>query len=426
MKAEVLATGDEIRSGMLVDSNSAYLARHLQAAGFAVVRHTVVGDDLDALVSIFSEIGLRSDVAVVTGGLGPTPDDRTAQAAARAAGVDLVLDKQSLKSIENFFSARGRPMSPSNKRQALLPQGALGLANPIGTAPGFALRINKCMFFFLPGVPHEMRQMMSASILPHLRRLLGDARIHYQTTTISTFGFPESVAAELLSGFGNRFPDVDLGFRAKFPEIQIKLYGQGSDKDSLQTKLADAARWIRDRMGGNVFSENGTSMENVIGDLLGQKNETLAVAESCTGGLISDLLTNVPGSSEYFLFSGVVYANLAKANVLGVSWTTIDSYGAVHEETAKEMAAGAKRVSGATYGLSTSGIAGPGGGSVDKPVGTLCIGLATPKHTLGKRYQFPDLGRLRNKQLFAMKALDILRCEILGIVTENKIAIVQS
>ncbi|MGD8702745.1 MAG: CinA family nicotinamide mononucleotide deamidase-related protein [Desulfosarcina sp.] len=415
MIAEILATGDEIRSGALIDSNSAAIAEKLEQNGVEVLRHTCVGDDLSRLVGTFGEIGSRADVAVVTGGLGPTSDDRCAEAAAQAAGVDLAMNPVALANVERFFKAFKRPMTESNRKQALLPKGCKVLFNPVGTAPGFALTIGRCRFFFLPGVPYEMKRMLADQVLPDLFALQGDAVMHSQVKTITTFGLPESLAGERVAGLESMFPGVLLGLRANFPQIQLKLYGRDADAQRLDKRLAAASGWALKQLGHNVISENGQSMQAVIGKLLSDQSATLALAESCTGGLLANWLTHVAGSSDYFLFSGVTYANQAKIDVLGVRRQTLDTHGAVHEKTAREMAEGAQRVAGSTYGLSTSGIAGPDGGSDDKPVGTVCIGFAGPDRSYGRRLYFPFGKRLMNKKIFAMAALDILRKELLGI-----------
>ena len=276
------------------------------------------------------------------------------------------------------------------------------------------LRINRCMFFFLPGVPIEMQRMLSDTVLADLKALRGDVSEFRMLTTISTFGLTESATAERMSDISGMFPEITIGYRAKFPEIQIKLYGRGKDKDFLRQCMVKARSAVLEEIGDNVFSEDDTPMEAVVGKLLLKKNATLAVAESCTGGLISHLLTNVPGSSNYFVFSGVTYSNEAKQKVLGVSPEVLEHVGAVHEKTAKEMAAGVRRIAESDYGLATSGIAGPDGGTDEKPVGTVCIGLATRQSTLGFRFFFPFNSRWRNKKIFAMKALDILRRELLS------------
>ncbi len=414
MKAEILATGDEIRSGALLDSNSAYISQKLEETGVSVVRHSCVGDDSDILISILREIGSRTDICVVTGGLGPTSDDLTSESAAKAAGVELVIDKKALSSVEEFFKARKRLYSQSNKKQAMLPKGSECLFNPVGSAPGFSLKIDRCLFFFLPGVPPEMRRMLSDKVLPRIEKLQGKIRTCCQNRTISTFGLTEAAVNEKLTGFSYLFKELKLGLRANFPVIQVKLYGIGEDENYLNELLDKASDWVSQKIGKRIIAVNGSSMERVVGDLLIKKKATIAIAESCTGGLISHLFTNVPGSSNFFLFSGVTYSNESKLKVLGVFPSTLEKYGAVHEETAKEMAKGAKRISGATYGLSTTGVAGPDGGTENKPVGTVCIGLATPDTVLAHSFHFSSFNRLMNKKIFAMTALDLLRKELLN------------
>jgi len=415
MKAEILATGDEIRSGTLVDSNSAHISEKLEENGVEVVRHTCVGDDLSMLTSTLREIGRRVDVCVVTGGLGPTTDDRSAEAAAKAAGLELVENEEALANVESFFKKFKRPMTASNRKQAFLPAGARVLFNPVGTAPGFAVTLKGCRFFFLPGVPYEMKRMLADHVIPDLLTMQGYAALHSRVKTITTFGLPESLAGEKSAGVEAAFPGVQLGLRANFPQIQVKLYGRDSDANRLEERLDEAGRWIVGQLGKHVVSEDGESMQAVVAKLLLEEAATLALAESCTGGLIANWLTHVAGSSGYFLFSGVTYSNQAKIDVLGVDPKTLEGHGAVHEETARQMAEGARKVAGATYGLSTSGIAGPDGGSEDKPVGTVCIGFAAPDRSYGRRLFFPFGKRLMNKKIFAMAALDILRKELIGI-----------
>ena len=415
MIAEIMATGEEIRSGALIDSNSAYIAEKLEEVGAIVARHTCVGDDRGLLISTFKEIGSRADIAVVTGGLGPTADDLSAEAAAEAAGVSLVLNQSARQSLENFFKTRKRAINSASQKQSMLPQGAQCIANATGSAPGFRLEIGKCLFFFLPGVPGEMQRMLSDTVLPQLGQILKAKRKFFRVKTLSTFGLSESKTFERLADLENTFPQISLGLRVKFPEIQVKLYAHGSHEQQLNDNLESAARWVIEKMGNKVFSQHGESIEKTTGQLLRAKHATLAVAESCTGGLISHMLTNIPGSSEYFVFCGITYSNQAKIDILNVSAATIKTHGAVHEETAKEMALGVQRISGATYGLATSGIAGPTGETKDKPVGTVCIGLATSHDCAGYRFHFCFGDRALNKQVFAVAALEVLRRELVGL-----------
>ncbi|MFH0998299.1 MAG: CinA family nicotinamide mononucleotide deamidase-related protein [Pseudomonadota bacterium] len=414
MIAEILATGDEIRSGTLVDSNSAYIAQKLEETGIAVIRHHSVGDDIPVMVSVLQEIASRADVSIVTGGLGPTSDDLTAEAAAGAAGVRLIQSPEALELVEAFFRSFHRPITASNIKQSYLPEGSTCLVNPIGTAPGFMMTLGRCLFFFLPGVPSEMRRMLSESVLPRVEPLQGGVRQFCRVKTLTTFGMTESLTGERLKDFSKLFPEIQLGFRAKFPEIQVKFYLRGTDADQVEVLIRDATHWVSEKLGHKLISSDGESMEAVVGRLLSQKKSTIAVAESCTGGLIAHWLTNIAGSSDYFLYSGVVYANQAKVSQLGVSQDTLNRHGAVHEETVSEMAVRVRQITGATYGLATSGIAGPGGATDEKPVGTVCIGLATPGNVRTYRFQYRFRNREMNKQIFAMTALDLLRRELMG------------
>jgi nicotinamide-nucleotide amidase len=306
-------------------------------------------------------------------------------------------------------------MNPSVRKQAMLPKGADVLFNPVGTAPGFSLKVNRCLFFFLPGVPFEMKRMLADQVLPRIARHSGGRRDYRLIKTLACFGLTESLTGERLTGLGGEFPGVQLGLRAKFPEIQVKLYASGPDEAQVSRQLEKACDWARERLGDIVFSDSSEPMAAAVGRLLRERRATVAVAESCTGGLISHLLTEIPGSSDYFLFSAGTYANEAKTRVLEVSTETLLRWGAVHPDTAREMAAGARRISGAAYGIATTGIAGPTGGSAEKPVGTVCIGLSTPTQECGYRFQYTYDRRSMNKQMFAMKAMDVLRRELSGL-----------
>jgi nicotinamide-nucleotide amidase len=414
MQAEILSTGEEIRTGSLVDTNAAFIARRLEEAGVRVARIQAVGDDLQELTAVLAEIGGRSDAAVVTGGLGPTEDDRSAEAASIASGTKLRLDPEALARLEAVLRERGFPMTPARRKQAVVPEGADVLPNRLGTAPGFALAIGRCRFFFLPGVPHEMHAMLEAHVLPRLSEALGGRPIHRATRTLACFGLAEADTGDRLGGLGELFSSVSLGLRAAFPEIQVKLYAAAADREAAAGQLEAASAWARKRLGDALFSETGESLPAAVGRMLRERGATLALAESCTGGLLAHLLTETPGSSDYFLASVVSYANAAKTRILGVEAQSLESHGAVHTETAREMAIQIRNLAGSTYALATSGIAGPAGGTQEKPVGTVCIGLAGPAGARGYRFVFGGLDRSRNKALFAHQALDLLRRELLG------------
>ncbi len=414
LKAEIAATGDEILCGDLVDTNTPWLADRLLQAGLRVTRHICVGDDLDELVELLGLMASSCQVAVITGGLGPTPDDLSAKAAALASNQDLVLFEEALQSIRSFWERLSRAMPESNRKQAILPDKSQVLPNPVGTAPGFSLQIDRCRFYFLPGVPGEMKRMFSESVLPEIKARLGEDVRPMRIKVLSTFGVTESGAAEKLRGFEDRFPNIKLGYRFSFPEIHIRLYQEPAENADPELQLQQAADWVQERLGEAVFSQEGKALAEVVGDLLRARGRTLALAESCTGGYLAHLITSISGSSDYFLLSSVTYANAAKTSLLGVKAETLQRFGAVHEETAQEMALGAKRAAGADFGLSTTGIAGPSGGTADKPVGTVCIGLATPHKVLSRRFTLHYPQRSANIRFFAYQALNLLRLELIG------------
>lgn len=417
MQAEILSTGDEVLTGAVVDSNAAFIARKFIETGLRVSRHTSVGDDLEEMTAALKEIGGRADIAVVTGGLGPTVDDITAGAAARAAGAEVRQNPTALSYIESFFKKYYRSMTASDYQQAELPVGAEPILNEAGTAPGFKLQVGGCICFFLPGVPAEMRRMLTDSVIPVIENhyIEKSARTHYREKRLSLFGLPEAEVNQRLKGVSEKLGEVKLGMIAQFPVIDIKVAGFGKDPAALEAEIESAAGQIQSILGQWIFSTAGESMAEVLGHLLRASGASVAMAESCTGGLIADKLTNVSGSSDYFRFSAVTYANAAKIDMLGVSPATLNSHGAVSEETVREMAEGVRRISGADYGIATSGIAGPTGGTEDKPVGTVCFGVAAPDRTYTEKKVFPFRDRLANKAVFAQWAMDMLRRVILKI-----------
>lgn len=414
MQAEILSTGDEVRCGAIVDTNAAYIAEALESQGIAVRRHVCVGDDVALIAAEVRDIAKRSDMAVVTGGLGPTADDLTAEAAARAVGVDLVEVPEALAQVKRFFAARGLAMTPANRKQALLPEGAVVLDNPDGSAPGFRLTLGDCRLYFLPGVPREMRPMLARHVLQDLPSASREAAQIHRVDVITTFGLPESAVGERLADLPLPVRGVRIGLRVRFPEIHVRIYSHGDRPDLLAQEVERLKTAIGERLGKRVISTRGAGLAATLGQRLLDRGATLALAESCTGGLMAKQLTDVPGSSGFFLFSAVTYANAAKTAVLGVAEKTLRQQGAVHEATAREMAAGALRVGGADFALSTTGIAGPDGGTAEKPVGTVCIGLAADGRTAAFRYVFPFGDRDLNRRIFAATAFDRLRLFLAG------------
>ena len=419
MKAEILSTGDEVLLGDITDTNSSWLCRQLAQLGIRTGQITAVGDETDRICRTLKAIAHRADLCIVTGGLGPTSDDVTAQAVACAAGSELEMHSGALASMEGFFKKRGWHLTDQNKKQAMLPVDAEVLENCHGTAPGFELQIENCLFYCLPGVPGEMKEMYRRKVQPKLISRTGK-HAPLEIRRLTVFGLPESEVGRRLAGFSSAFPQLRLGFRAIFPLIEVKLVcpdsagnrGESEGDEMMAQGLEDAVAWAAERLDRRVVSFGGLTLEQEVGELLSAAGQTLSVAESCTGGLISHKITDVAGASDYFYFTGVTYANSAKTGVLGVSQETLEAHGAVHEKTAEEMAAGAKAKGGTDWGLSTTGIAGPSGGSAEKPVGTVCIGVAGPDKTMARRFVLDTGDRGKNKQLFAAAALEMLRREL--------------
>jgi len=417
MKAQILTTGNEVLLGDITDTNCAFLCAKLRELGIEVEKTLTVGDDIDAIAAAIKQISVQADICFVTGGLGPTMDDLTASACAKAAGCALELNHQALESMRSYFEGRGFELNRENEKQAVLPSASHVMVNHNGTAPGFYIVIDRCMFFFMPGVPREMKSMYESSvenILAENFSLKNNIRIK----RLSIFGLTESKAGWKLKDFEKKFPGITLGFRADFPMIEVKLMDFNTSEQELtgRADLDEALNWVIDRIGRWVISDRGLTMAQEVGRLLSECRKTLAVAESCTGGLISSMITDVAGSSDYFLFSGITYSNEAKINVLNVKRQTIIEFGAVHEQTAREMAEGAKSVAGADFAVSTTGIAGPGGGTAEKPVGMVCVAVAGPGATISRTYKFLFDERLKNKKIFAIAALGLLRRQIISTI----------
>jgi nicotinamide-nucleotide amidase len=415
MRASLLAIGDEIVAGLTLDTNSAFLSEALRAAGVEVVGVLSVPDDEEAILRALERALEDAELAVTTGGLGPTADDLTTACVARLAGRALRLDEPSLRLVEERFRSRGLEMPANNRKQALLPEGCTVVPNPLGTAPGFLCPVERggttrhvaC----LPGVPREMRRMTEETLVPWVRERQPGRR--FASRVFSTFGLTESRMDELLAGVVSP-AEARLSFRAAFPRLQARLSVSGGPGEDLEARLDALERRVRERLGHHVYAVGDEGMEESVGRLLREKGLTLAVAESCTGGLIGSRITDVAGSSGYFLLGVVAYSNEAKQELLGVRPGTLADFGAVSTETAEEMAEGIRRRAGADLGLATTGIAGPGGGSPEKPVGTVCVGLAWEGGAWSKRYQLGERERGWIKQMTAQIALDRARRHLLG------------
>ncbi len=404
MKIILLMTGDELLSGNIVDTNAAWIADQCWMLGHQVIRKITVGDDADAIGAACRAAAAHADAVIVSGGLGATTDDITVESAAKAFGVPRVLDGAAWQGIQDFFKSRGLTCTENNKRQAMLPTGATALSNIVGTAPGVQWGVGKTTFFFLPGVPRELKQLFSDHIYPWLKTRATEI---YAEHRLQCVGMPEATIGQTIQAID--LGDIRLSYRAHFPEVMLKVIARGPQAEA---HVATAIARIRQALGTVVYGEGNDTLSQVVGRMLIERGETVAVAESCTGGYISNQITNTPGASAYFNRGAVTYSNAAKEQWLAVPPYIIDTNGAVSAECAEFMATGIQKVAGTTYGLSVTGIAGPEGGTPEKPVGTVFVGLAHPKGIDVSKHFYPQ-GREVFKVGVSAAVLNTLRLHLL-------------
>ncbi len=411
VRAEVITIGDEILFGQITDTNTAWIGTELTNIGIRVVRKTSVGDQQDAILQSLREAHERADIIIITGGLGPTKDDITKKTLCMYFGVGMVRNEAALALVTGFFEKRGREMTDLNRGQADLPANAVYMQNDWGTAPGMWFEHEGRVYVSLPGVPFEMKHLMSNRILPKLTE-------HFKTPIIKhkmirTVGIGESFLAERIEAWEDALPEhIKLAYLPSFGGVKLRLTATGDDNTLLDQELAEQVAKVMPLIQKSVYGFDNDEIENVVGKLLSDKKLTLSVAESCTGGYVSAQITKVPGSSAYFWGSVVSYNNSVKVAQLGVQPETLEQFGAVSEETIRQMAEGVRRALGTSVGIATSGIAGPGGGTPEKPVGTIWIACATDQRTVTRLLK---LGQYRdqNIQLTTMYLLNMLREELL-------------
>lgn len=408
MKIAILTIGNELMSGRTADTNSSFIAREANLQGWSVEAMLSVGDDFAAIKNRLDYLLPLADVIICTGGLGPTADDITTEAIARAFGRSLFLDETSLNYIKDIFARRNFPWVENNTKQAMFPEGAEVIPNTMGTAPGFALDVNGKWIFVIPGVPRESQIMFPGGVMPILHREFPEQEQFIAKQTIKTFGLGESAVDKALSDVDFNAWGVNIGFYPIFPENHIVLVSRKKTLAEAQEKLKLAQNEVTARLGKYIFTCGEENLEEIAGKLLKDKNLTIAVAESCTGGLITSRLTDVPGSSDYLERAAVTYSNAAKVSLLGVPAEIIEKHGAVSEETARLMAEGVRKMAGTNLGLSSTGIAGPDGGSAEKPVGTVYLAVSDGKETICRRYVY-KWDRKRNKLIFSQTALLLLK-----------------
>jgi len=410
VNAVILSIGTELVRGLRLDTHAVDLARAATAIGAGVVRHETLDDDAGAIAAAFRRAAAEADVLIATGGLGPTRDDCTRHGLAEAMGAALVEHPDAVAHLEAWAETRGRLISPSNRVQTLLPEGAEALPNPVGTAVGIAARLGEAQVYCLPGVPAEMRAMLRDSVLPRLREA-SPGRVA-RVRTLRTFGLPESEVGERLADLMAAGRPTRLGTACHAGVIDVHLHASGPPEEVDRLLDADAAV-VRERLGGAVFAEGEQTMEAALADLLREAGVTVALAESCTGGLVAAKLVSVPGMSDHLLEAVVAYANASKVRTLGVPESLIAAHGAVSEPVVRAMAEGARDRAGACLALAVTGIAGPGGGTPEKCVGTVWFALADAEGTRAVQERLPG-DRALVRERAALYGLNLLRLRLSG------------
>ncbi len=411
MDAVIITIGDELLIGQVVNTNAAFIAEQLNDAGISVAEIVTVADDEEEIVRSLREHADRHDVTIVTGGLGPTHDDVTRRAVCRFLGVDLVRSPEAEKNVRAFLDARGRPWTAAAENQTLIPGGAEVLANAHGTAPGELFRRGGRSLIVMPGVPYEMETMVRDAVLPYLRARSSGSILH---RTLRTTGIAESALAEHLEPIDRLLEGASLAFLPSPSGVRLRITVKGSDRPACERTIRIIEERMREKIAKYIYGVDDEELEEVVGSLLAQRGWTIAVAESCTGGHLANKITHVPGSSRYFERGVVAYSNRSKIDLLRVPPEMIEHHGAVSREVAEAMAHGLREAASTDVALSTTGIAGPSGGSAEKPVGLVWIGYAGPRETLALKFQFGD-GRLRIKERAAQAALELLRRKLLNL-----------
>jgi len=409
MKAEILAIGTEILLGDIVNTNSQYIAKRLADLGILVYHQSVVGDNPERLLEAYRLAFSRVDLVITSGGLGPTKDDLTKEIAFEYFGKQSVVDKASLKIIEKYFEDSGRTMGESNKKQAYFPVDAVILPNNNGTAPGCIIEENKKIIALLPGPPWEMKPMFEEAVVPYLQKFAQGVLV---SKVLRVIGVGESTAAEMIEDILDNQTNPTVAPYAKAGEMTFRITAKANTQEEGIRLMKPMEDEIRSRLGSNIYGEGNETLESVLGEMLVNKRLTISTAESCTGGMVAATIINYPGISKAFVEGAVTYTNEAKIKRLGVKKETLDKYGAVSSEVAAEMAQGIANTSGTNIGISTTGTAGPDGGSEEKPVGLVYVGLCINGEVKTKRLKFSG-NRQNIRERATMQLLDWVRRELL-------------
>ncbi|MDO8722260.1 MAG: competence/damage-inducible protein A [Syntrophales bacterium] len=413
MKVGIMTIGNELTSGKTQDTNSSLIARELQFQGWQVSLMMSVGDDVNAIGRGLNYMMAVSDALIVTGGLGPTSDDITTAAIARNFGLNLYTDEDVLGHIQALFEKHRLKWTTNNTKQAVFPEGAETICNPIGTAWGFSLKRNGRVLAVIPGVPAEVKRMLPEGVIPLLRREFTEETQHIGTRIIKLFGIAEAGVDQALADVDLAGMGVDIGFYPTFPENHVVLIARHPSEGEAKKKLKKAEGYVNERLRDYIFAYDQETLESLVASLLTEKKLTLAVAESCTGGLITDRLTDIPGSSVFLERGVVAYSNASKTSLLGVPEQVISEFGAVSEQTAVLMAEGVRKLGKTDLGLAVTGIAGPTGGTKEKPLGTVFIALTDGKKTTCQHSSY-RWDRRRIKIVSSQSALMMLKRYLTG------------
>lgn len=407
IKAEIITIGDELLYGQVLDTNAHWMSGELDKVGIKVIRRTTIGDSETEILEAFKEAESRAEIIVITGGLGPTNDDLTKPCLAKYFNCELVVFEEALKEVTEFFRKRGRDLTEINRLQAALPAVCEMVSNKLGTAPGMWLERNGKVFMSMPGVPHEMKEMMTTAVIPKLLKKFDTPVIHHKV--VRTIGIGESFLAEKISAWENALPrHIKLAYLPGSGEVRLRLTSFGKDLQLLKAEAEALVTKLQPLIGEYIYSTEGEPLEVVIGKTLSANKLTISAAESCTGGYFAHLITSVPGSSAYFKGGMIPYSNEIKIQQLNVSPETLEQYGAVSEQTVIQMATNIRSRFNSDIGIATSGIAGPDGGTPDKPVGTVWIAYADARHTVAKKLQLTT-DRTFNIRYTAIAVLNLVR-----------------
>jgi nicotinamide-nucleotide amidase len=412
MKSEIITIGDELLIGQVINTNQAYIAEKLNAIGVSVERMTTVGDDMQAILNAYDEAWKRNDVVIVTGGLGPTHDDITKKAVCKFFDSDLIPNEEIRKQVESLVKKWNRQWSQSYEEQTMFPRKATLVPNPVGTAGGMRFEEKGKYFFVLPGVPYEMKEMIDQTIIPFLSTRVSNSVIRH--LTLRTAGISESMLAAQLGDIEDILQGASLAFLPSTIGVRMRITVHASDEPSAGKLVHEVEERIRAKVQKHIYGIDDEELEEAIGKVLTERKLTLAIAESCTGGLVANKITDVSGSSNYFMQGVVAYSNQSKIESLGVAEELIQQHGAVSKEVAEAMAAGIRRIARTDIGISTTGIAGPTGATETKPIGLVWIGYSDSEATLAMKFNLGD-GRKRVKERATQAALELLRRQLLKI-----------